>query len=332
MQPAQNFIFKVASPIIFVLKIPYNQEGTFKPFIHNSISIFKKPKHLGTELSLFTLAIIWALNFTVVKASLRDVDPFTFNGIRFLFAAAVIWTFMLRQGGGVKIYEGDLPKLIGIGLLGNLAYQVLFIIGIDFTFSANAAVMLGTIPVWVALFSHYFSDEHLNLIKTVGVISAFAGIGGIVIGGDNALSFSSDTFTGDIIILAAAMVWGGFTMLSKSFLTRYTPLQFSTIMVTIGTVLLFSIAVPNMMALEWSSVSYGAYGGMLYSGSLSIGMAYIIWNNGIQRVGAVHTSTYQNLVPVFGAVFAFILLGESMTMLQLTGAGFVILGIVLARW
>ena len=103
-------------------------------------------------------------------------------------------------------------------------------------------------------------------------------------------------------------------------------------MVTIGTVVLFSIAIPSMITLDWSSVSYGAYGGMLYSGSLSIGMAYIIWNNGIQRVGAVHTSTYQNLVPVFGAVFAFILLGESMTLLQLAGSGFVILGIVLARW
>lgn len=284
------------------------------------------------EFALFILAIIWALNFTVVKASLQTIDPFTFNAIRFLFAAAVIWFFFLRQGGHLKIHKGDVPKLLAIGFLGNLVYQVLFIIGIDFTFAANAAVMLGTIPVWVAVFSHFFSDEKMTLIKLTGVLAACLGIAGIVAGGENKLSFSSATFTGDIIILCAAMAWGGFTFISKSFLGRYTPLQFSTIMVTIGAVMLFLVGIPGMLSLDWSQVTYGAYGGLVYSGMLSIGLAYIIWNYGIQQVGAVRTSTYQNLVPVFGAVFGFILLDESMTGLQLFGSSGVIAGIILARW
>lgn len=284
-----------------------------------------------TELSLFLTAVIWALNFSIIKVSLQEIDPLSFNGIRFLFAAAIIWLFLLRRGESLTVHKGDWPKLIGMGLMGNLVYQGLFIIGIDLTLSANAAVMLGTIPVWVALFSHFFTEERLNLIKGAGVLSAFLGIIGIMAGGEHEISFGSSTFLGDLIILAAAMVWGGYTLISRSFLKRYSPIQFSTLMVSIGAVVLFLVGLPSMLRQNWAEVSIPAYGGIVYSGSLAIGLAYIIWNFGIRNVGPVRSATFQNLVPVLGLLFGVVLLDEQMTLIQLGGAGFVIIGIFLAR-
>lgn len=219
-----------------------------------------------------------------------------------------------------------------MGLLGNLVYQGLFIIGIDYTLSANAAVMLGTIPIWVALFSHFFNLEKMNIYKATGVLLAFVGIIFIISGNSKGFSFSSDTFIGDIIIIIAAVVWGGFTILSKPFLNRYTPIQFSAIMSSIGCIVLTLVGLPGMIALEWTSVSLAAYGGVVYSGLLSIGAAYIIWNYGLQTVGAVHTATYQNLVPVLGLIFGIVLLNEQLSLLQYIGSALVIAGIVLARF
>ena len=219
-----------------------------------------------------------------------------------------------------------------MGLLGNLIYQGLFIIGIDYTYAANAAVMLGTIPIWVALFSHFFNLERMNILKTMGVIAAFGGIVFIVAGGTDPFSLSSDSVIGDLTIIAAAVVWGGYTILSKSFLDRYSPVQFSTIMATVGCITLFLIGLPNMIQLEWTQISAAAYGGVVYSGLLSIGVAYLIWNYGLQAVGAVHTATYQNLVPVLGLAFGVVLLNEQLTILQYAGSGLVVIGIVLARW
>lgn len=283
------------------------------------------------ESSLFLVAIIWALNFSVIKSSLTEIDPLSFNGLRFIFAAAIIWIALLWKKQQFSIPKKDWLPLLGMGLLGNLVYQGLFIIGIDHTLSANAAVMLGTIPIWVALFSHLFNLERMNIFKTTGVLSAFAGIFFIIKGGNDGFSMSSDTFKGDIIIILSAIVWGGFTILSKPFLSRYTPIQFSTIMSTIGCIVLFLIGLPNMTTIDWTSVSYGAYGGVVYSGLLSIGAAYIIWNYGLQVVGAVHTATYQNLVPVLGLIFGVVLLNEELSLLQYGGSALVITGIILAR-
>lgn len=288
-------------------------------------------KRTIVELCLFFVAFIWALNFSIIKNSLAEIDPLSFNGLRFIFAAAIIWAVLLWRKQKVRIPRKDWLPLLGMGILGNLVYQGLFIIGIDFTLSANAAVMLGTIPIWVALFSHFFSIEKMNIFKAAGVVLAFGGIIFIVLGGKNGLSIGSDTFIGDVVIILSAVVWAAFTILSKSFLVRYTPIQFSAIMSTIGCVLLFLVGLPNMTQVDWLEVSYATYGGILYSGMLAIGAAYIIWNYGLQTVGAVRSATYQNLVPVLGLFFGVTLLNEQLTLLQYMGSSIVIAGIVLAR-
>lgn len=219
-----------------------------------------------------------------------------------------------------------------MGLLGNLVYQGLFIIGIDFTMAANAAVMLGTIPIWVAIFTHFFIGEKMNLFKTIAVFFAFTGIVFIISGGAEEFSFGSETFLGDLIIILAAMIWGGFTVLSKPFLDRYTPIQFSAVMTSIGCIVLFAIGLPNIATISWMDVSYTSYGGVVYSGLLSIGAAYVIWNYGLQTVGTVRTATFQNLVPVMGLLFGILLLNEQLSLLQYIGSAIVITGIVLARF
>ncbi|HKK44572.1 MAG TPA: EamA family transporter [Balneolaceae bacterium] len=294
--------------------------------------MFKISKKTGVELSLLLVVVIWALNFSVVKSALTELDPLSFNGLRFILAAIIVWSVLLYRGQTFSIPKKDWLPLLGMGLLGNIIYQGLFIVGISYTYAANTAVMLGTTPIWVALFSHFFSLEKMNALKFLGVIFAFCGIIFIVTGGTESFSVGSDTFLGDLIVIAAAGVWGGYTILSKVFLKRYSPIQYSAVMATIGAVVLFLIGLPNILQLHWSEIPATAYGGIFYSGFLSIGIAYLLWNYGVQTVGAVHTSTYQNLVPVLGMIFGVVLLNEQLTILQYLGSGLVISGIVLARW
>lgn len=268
-------------------------------------------KALKADLALFSIAFVWALNFSVIKVALLEIDPYSFNVLRFLLASGFIWFVIAKKKAWFRIRKSDWKILIPLGLTGNLLYQWLFIIGIDLTLAANAAVMLGTIPIWVAIFSHFLKVEPLNRLKVFGVLLAFSGLFLIVFFGKNPISFGSDTFMGDLSILAAAVVWGIFTIYSKQFLSRYTPLQFSAVMTSTGAVSLTLAAIPFASPTNWSNVSLLAWGGVFYSGLLAIGLAYIIWNNGIMRVGAVRTATYQNMVPVLGLFFGIIQIGRA---------------------
>jgi drug/metabolite transporter (DMT)-like permease len=288
-------------------------------------------RKLLTDFSLLFLAVIWGLNFTVIKASLGDIDIYSFNAIRFILASGFIWLVVFYRKAWFKIQRKDWGPLLVMGLVGNFFYQWLFIIGIDLTLAANSAVMLGTIPIWVALSSHLFGFEMLNRLKTWGVLLAFIGVAIIVIYGKNPISFGSDTFTGDLIIIFAAIVWALYTIYTKRHLVNYTPLQFSAVMTTIGAISLTLLAVPHIHDTDWNQVSLTAIGGAAFSGLLAIGLAYLIYNNGIKVVGAVRTSTYQNLVPVLGLAFGVVLLGENLQPLQYLGAATVIAGILITR-
>lgn len=283
------------------------------------------------DLSLIFVAIIWALNFSIVKVSLSEIDPYSFNVLRFIFATGLLWYFARKKGHSLKVRKKHFWKLVGIGIIGNLFYQLFFIIGINYTYAANAAVMLGTIPIWVALLSQFFTDEKLTLYKALGVLFAFIGVALIMIGGPDKISFESETFWGNVITLAAAFCWGIYTILSRQYLRVYSPLQYSAFMSVVGLISLTLIGLPFLIKLNWSGISWVGFGGILYSGALSIGIAYIIWNNGVKKIGAVRTAAYQNLVPVLGLIFGLVLLGEELTVLQYIGAGSVIAGIILAR-
>jgi len=255
----------------------------------------------------------------------------SFNAMRFFLATLLMWGFTLRSGRWIPLRPGDWSRLIVLGLLGNLVYQLLFIFGLNRTFSANSAVMLGTIPIWVAVLSHLSGAEKMSRFKAVGVALAFTGVLLILLGKPERISLSSETFTGDLLTLAAAFVFGSYTVMSKGFLNYYPPIQLTTMSMTVGGTSLVLVGLPWVLELDFTQISALALGGVLYNGLLSVGVSYIIWNYGLRQVGAVRTATYQNLVPVLGLILGFLILGEQLTLVQYAGSAVVIAGIVIAR-
>ncbi len=292
------------------------------------------PKPSGkklAELLLMSIVLVWALNFTVVKFSLEEIDPLSFNAFRFVLGMGLMWAFVWLRGIRIRIARKDLGRIVLLGLLGNLAYQMLFIAGIDRTFASNAAVMLGTIPVWIAVFSHLFTAEKMYRIQAIGVFFAFAGVVLIMGFGEQGLSFRSESVLGDAIIVSAAMVFAVYTLLSRSLLETYSPLTLATMVMTIGGTLLILVAIPSLIRLDYTSVSLLSWGGAAFSGLFAIGAAYLIWYFGIKNVGAVRTATYQNLVPVLGVLFGLIFLGEKLHAMQYLGCLLTVAGVMLSR-
>ncbi|MDA0736230.1 MAG: DMT family transporter [Bacteroidetes bacterium] len=284
------------------------------------------------DVLLILIAIIWALNFSVVKVSLQEIDSLSFNALRYILAAGLLAYTARARGYSLKVDREDFWPLVGIALVGNVLYQLFFIIGVDYTYSANAAVILGTIPVWVALLSHLFTDEKLTRYKSIGIGLAFTGIVLIVTGSKAGISIASKTFLGDVIILCAAISWGVYTILAKRFLKKYPSTQFTGVMSIVGMVFLLIIGLPNLLHVNWTGISLKGWGGIFYSGLLSIGLAYLIWNNSVSKIGAVRTAAYQNLVPVLGLVFGVVLLQEALTLQQYSGSALVIVGIIFSRF
>jgi drug/metabolite transporter (DMT)-like permease len=286
---------------------------------------------LPADLSLVLLACIWGVNFSVVKVVLEVLDPLAFNALRFPLAALALGGVVARRGGRLLPDRADLPRILALGLLGNVVYQLCFVYGLDWTLAGNASLLLATTPVWTVILSAGAGHERPSGGVVLGVGGTLAGMALVVLGRGDGFSLGSQTVRGDLLMVGAAMLWSVYTVAGRGPIRRYGPLRTTTWTLWVGTPILVLMGAPSIARTDLGAVPPAAWAGVVYAGLFSIGLAYLIWYHGVQRLGNSRTAVYSNLVPVAALATAWVWLGEVPTALQLLGAAVILLGLSVAR-
>jgi drug/metabolite transporter (DMT)-like permease len=280
---------------------------------------------------MIAMVVIWGLNYSVIKIALSDVPPFTFNALRFSLATLIMVILLMRRGESLRLPRHDLLPVIVLGLAGHALYQIFFIGGLARTTPANSALLLATLPIWVVIYGQLTGVERSSREVWLGIVVSFIGIILLVLGGGDGVNLSASTLTGDLMTLLAAMLWAGYSTISKPLLVRHSPVKITTMQMLIGTPLLIALGLPGVISQNWTAVPAVAWGAVLYSAVLSTVVGYVLWTIGLKRAGNARTAIYSNVTPVVAVVAAWVLLGERLQPGQLVGAVIVLAGLVLTR-
>jgi drug/metabolite transporter (DMT)-like permease len=219
------------------------------------------------------------------------------------------------------------PRILVLGLLGNTVYQLAFIVGLDRTRAGNASLMLAIVPIFVLLFD--LRGERQSAWVWVG--GALSVVGVALVSGSALRIEAATTLVGDLMLIGAAAVWAIYTVGTRPLIQRYGSIQATAWTLWAGAVGIFLLGIPDLLAQEWERVGAGAWGGLLYSALLSIGLAYLLWYRGVERLGGARTAIFSNLTPVVALATGALWLGERLTPLSLLGAALVLGGLVLVR-
>ena len=284
----------------------------------------------STDLLLLLMTIIWGANFAVIKYSLEDLLPLSFNALRFTLASAVMLGIALVSRGGFKIAPGDGKKLFALGLLGNALYQSFFISGMAHTRAGNAALLLATTPLCTAILGRIRKHEYFTARGVAGLLLAFAGIVLIVLSGHGEFSIG-ETVLGDCLLLASTVCWSLYTVGSRNLIHTYGSIKATAIMMASGTPLLWLVCAPSLIRQNWSQVRPVAWAGLAFSAIFAIAVAYMIWSYGVRKIGSTRTAIYSNITPIVALLVAWPALGESPTFGQLAGAVVIFAGVYLVR-
>ena len=286
----------------------------------------------GTTDALMLMAILfWAVNFSMVKIALRELSPLGFNGIRLLFASVVLVFILVLSGESLKVDQKTFWKLVFLGLIGNTAYQMFFIHGIDLTTASNSAIIIAMSPAFIALLSTLMKHERVHTAAWVGILFSFVGFYLVIASRFGTFQFSSLSVRGDLLIFCGNIFWTVFTVFSKPLLERMSPLKLTTLTMAIGTVFFLPFCIKDISHIPFRTVSLKAWGSLLYSGLFALVICYVIWYASVQRVGNTKTAIYDYLIPVFTAIFAYFFIDERITEQQAVGALIIFVGVYLAR-
>jgi drug/metabolite transporter (DMT)-like permease len=283
-----------------------------------------------TDLSLVAMALIWGVNFSVVKFGTSLVDPLAYNGLRVAIAAVVLVVVaLLRRGPWPS--RRTMFTLVGLGVLGNGIYQFFFVEGLARTSASDTALVVAASPAFIALIGRAMGVERISRKGALGICLSMTGIALVGLGSSRPQADQSSSLLGDILVLCGSLTWATYTVLLKPHTERISGFQLAALTMTGGAVPLLLVAWPAMSSAHWSTVPVSGWGALFYSGVFALVIAYYFWYHGVRVIGPTRTAMYSNLQPLIAVLVAWLVLGESPTAWQGVGAASIMTGLLLTR-
>ncbi len=278
------------------------------------------------HLLLLLMVVIWGANYSLIKVVLRELPPPVFNALRLSIASAV-FIAVLALTARTRPTRREWLQLAGMGFYGQFLYQLFFLNGMSRTSVANASLIIGLVPIVVALTNAALGLEKLSRAYWIGTAISLVGMY-FVVGLDAGVGRAS--LLGDALTFAAVLAWSAYTVAATPLLARHSSIVVSGWSIALGTLFYLPYALPEVLKVDWRQVGAGAWIGTTVSALLSINLSYILWNMAVQRIGSSQTALYSNLIPVAAVGTAAVWLHEPVDGWKAIGAALIIAGLVAA--
>ena len=281
-----------------------------------------------TDITLVLMALLWGVNFVVVKFATGLLPPLAFNALRVTLAAVALM-IIAAAGRGPWPRRPQILALLGLGVLGNGLYQVFFIEGLAHTRASDAAILVAATPASIALIGRIRGSERIQRRGWSGILLSVVGVA--FVSGAAAFTEARSSLVGDLFILCATVCWAFYTVLLKPHTHTADGIKLAALTMVGGAASLMIIAWPEVIATDWRAAPAAAWGAMAYSGFGALVIAYMFWYRGVRILGPTRTAMYSNLQPIIAVAVAWIALGEIPTLWQGVGAASIMSGLLLTR-
>ncbi len=282
----------------------------------------------SVELMLLTVILLWALNLSVTKYILEHgLEPLSYATARYALAAVIFVALALSAQRTLRIERRHASVLLVAALLLWLN-QVCFVLALDATTASTIGLLIGTIPIFAALFGVVLGRERLGrrfwtaaAISSVGVALVAVGAGSDVSGG----------YWGGILLgLVTAATWAAYSVAVTPLMQTYSPSHVSAIVISGAWVLIALVGLPVTTSQDWD-VGWEIWTLLLLATIGPLVLTNILWFRVLHRIGPARATLAANLQPFVAAVLAVVLLSEPLGPVQIAGGALIAVGIVVAR-
>ena len=279
-------------------------------------------------LMLLATVVLWALNFTVTKYVLEHgFQPLAYSTVRYGIATIIFTWFTFGMEGSFHVRRRHLWLVVVAAALGIWLNQLTYVYALTYSNASTIALILGATPIFAALIASAIGLEKLHTRFWIAAAVSFSGVALIALGKSGGVSAS---LKGDALGVATAATWAAYTVAIAPLMRSYSPYRISALVLAIGWVAVALTGITQTMnqsfdfgALVWVCLVYAILGPLV--------LTNILWFRAVSRIGPSRATLVANLQPFIAAIFALVLLSESITPVQIAGGALIGGGILLAR-
>jgi drug/metabolite transporter (DMT)-like permease len=282
----------------------------------------------SADLMLGATVLVWALNFTVTKYVLEHgFAPVAYSTVRYGAAAVLFASLTYGLEGSLRVRRRDVALLFFAAVVGIWLNQVCYVYALDFTTASTTALLIGTTPIFAALFAFAVGLERLRGRFWLATSISFAGVLLVATGAEG--GFSAD-LRGDVLGVITAATWAAYSVAIAPLMRSYSPFRISAFVLAVGWVPLAATGAGQLAhqsfelaPLVWAGLGYAILGPLV--------LTNVLWFTAVHRVGPSRATLFANIQPFVAAVFALVILSERITALQIAGGVAIAAAIVLSR-
>ena len=290
--------------------------------------ITRQPLSARAGALALLLSTLWAGNPVANKAGLDDAGPMRLGWLRFAIGGVVVLIYAVATRQSFRVLRHEWVPLALLGTL--FTVQLAFMnIGQDFSTAGHAVVVTSTFPLWTGVFAHFFvPGDRMSRSRTLGTLVAYSGV--IAVFYKGFADSSSDFLVGDLLLLGSAVLLGGrqvyLSQLGQGIAQHKLLISQGVFGVTAFVIASLIFESDEAFVDTTRLVVALLYTGVLIAGLGFIGQTWLLKRYLPSRVTVISLSQ-----PIFGVLFSWWILGESVGGELYIGAALVVVGSALAQ-
>ncbi len=279
---------------------------------------------------LSLVSLFWAGNQVVGRAVAGEVPPIMLGCLRWFVATLIILPIAWRNlKEDWPVIRENIWFLAFLGIIGGGAINTFSYIGLNYTTATNALILNSAAPIFIVLFCYAIFGDRLTPLQSLGIAVSVAGVLTVVLHGDLTSLSSFALNRGDLLVTLGMACWGVYTAFLRKR-PKMAPLSFAAATFVASFLINLPLVLVELLMGIYPRATPTTFLATAYVGIFPSVLAYLLFNRGVEMIGANRAGVFTHLVPLFGAVMALVFLGEKPGLYHLAGFSLILLGVWLA--
>jgi len=273
--------------------------------------------------------IFWSFSFIWFKVANKTFHPITIVFIRLLFSVILMTSFLIVTRSYMKIKKTDRKLFLTLALFEPFFYFLGESFGLTYVSATVCSVLISTIPVFATLNAWLIFKERLKVINYAGIVISFIGVIIFVLNSDGSISFN---IKGLGLLTLAVLSAVGYSLTLSRLVGTYTPVYIVNVQNLIGAILFL----PLFLIFDFKHFISTPFTFNMFKPIIELSIfascgAFILFAYSVRNMGITRANVFSNIIPVFTALFSFILIGEKLTFQNVLGMAIVIAGLFMSQ-
>src|SRR5216684_4653257 len=267
---------------------------------------------------LLLTMFLWGLAWPVGRLLATSLPPVSIAVLRYAIVVPVLFGILRVKGQPLRLERKWILNLVIMGVFSTTLYQIFFLYGVKYAAASDDSLIIGIGPVLIAIMASFVLNERVTKTKSLGFISGLAGIGVISILSPNTQVLNRPL--GVTLVFGGATAYALYTVILRRFIARnradnHGPQQSSLSILSWISLFGWFFLIPfSLLETPWTYTwDASSWLGIIYLAILSTIVGYFLYIEGVSKIGAGRSAIFGNLVPVFGVLTSFLLLGENLS-------------------